>query len=79
MFVAATGGIFYYPGEFIKADARLLELRREIRRRPGLVRRRLAVRDCLEVLTTGMSVGLAICGAVEIADLAFGVNSAGTR
>jgi len=78
LFVTTIGGLCYYAAELSRADIYLIELRQEIESRP-LLRRRLTMRDCLEMLATGMWVGLGVCGVVEVIDLAFGVHGAGTK
>jgi len=74
MFVATVGGLSYYAGQFCKTDLYLIKLRQEIRGRPGLIAHKLTPRDYIEVAATGMSIGLGICGAVEVLDLALGAR-----
>jgi len=79
IFVAAIGGLSYYVGELCKADLHLIKLRQEIRGRPGLVISKLTPRDYMEVVATGVSISLGICGAVEVLDLALGTRNRGAR
>jgi len=78
LFVAIIGGQSYYAAELSRADVYLIKLRQEIESRP-LLRRRLTRRDYLEMLATGLWVGLGVCGMVEIIDFAFGVHGAGIK
>jgi len=78
IFVATIGGLSYYAAELSRADLYLLKLCREIGSR-GLDESKFTARDYVEVVASGMSMGLGACGAVEVLDLAFGVHNAGAR
>lgn len=78
VFFSTIGGLCYYAGKLNKVDIRLLKLRRKIDAFPLLVRRKLAVRDYVGFVVTGMWLALGVCGVVEFIDLAFGVHGAGS-
>jgi len=72
-------GLGYYTGKLCKADRCLHILRQEIGSRRGLVRRKLTPRDYVEATATGIWMGLAVCGAVEVFDLTLDVRNRGAK